>query len=123
MLVVEWGHGPRKQRIEYAELDALLDRIASEARPNEKPQDVQVTVEGAGTLGIVVGADWSVLNHIPSDLEPPYLVSLGREQSDDLVVFYVAGDHYSETRRRNIISPGRRPSPAVRRRVSWRPVG
>ncbi len=66
---------------------------------------MQVTVEGAGTLGIVVGADWSVLNHIPPDLNPPYLVNLGREQSDDPVVFYVASDHYSETRRRNIISP------------------
>jgi hypothetical protein len=52
-------------------LDALLDGVASAAHTEGKPQDVQVTVQGAGTLGIVVGADWSVLNHVSAGLDPP----------------------------------------------------
>ena len=64
---------------------------------------MQVTVENPGTLGIVVGADWSVLNHAPADLDPPYLVSVEEDQDSEPVVFYVAGDHYSETLRRNTI--------------------
>ena len=63
-----------------------------------------MTVEGAGTLGIVVGSEWSVLNHVPPKLKP-YLVSVGQEESDDPVAFYVAGDHHSEALRRNTISP------------------
>jgi hypothetical protein len=90
------------------ELGALLDRVAAEARAAGKPQDVQVTVESAGTLGIVVGDDRSVLNHVPADLDPPYMVSVGGEDREEPFVFYVAGDHYSETLRRNTI-PGRRP--------------
>jgi hypothetical protein len=53
----------------------------------------------------VVGADWSVLNHVPADVDPPYLVSVGDDQNEEPVVFYVAGDHYSETLRRNTIRP------------------
>ncbi len=80
----------------------MLDRIADAACREGRLQDVQVAVENAGTLGIVVGADWSVLNHVPADLDPPYLVSVGNDQSSEPAVFYVAGDHYSETLRRNI---------------------
>jgi Immunity protein Imm1 len=102
---VEYGHGPRVVRVSDDEAEELLDRIAEEARREGRPQDVQVTVESAGTLGIVVGADWSVLNHIPADLDPPYMVSVGDDQSEEPVVFYVAGDHNSETLRRNTIRP------------------
>jgi hypothetical protein len=103
MVSVEWGHGPRQRSVREDELDELLDRISAEARRDGRPQDVQVTVAGAGTLGIVVGADWSVLNHIPAHLNPPYMVSVGQEQSDDPVAFYVAGDHHSEALGRNTI--------------------
>jgi hypothetical protein len=65
----------------------MLDRIADAARREGRPQDVQVTVENAATLGIVVGADWSVLNHVPADLDTPYKVSVGDEQSSEPVVF------------------------------------
>ena len=105
MVRVEWGHGPRQQSVPEEELDGLLDRISAQAQHEGRPQDVQVTVEGAGTLGIVVGADWSVLNHIPAHRNPPYMVSLGHEQSDDPVAFYVAGDHHSEALRRNTVTP------------------
>jgi hypothetical protein len=104
MVIVEWGQEQRKEVTGQLALDALLDQIASEARP-ERPQDVQVTVDGAGTLGIVLGAEWSVLNHLLPHLDPPYTVSVGRERGDEPVAFYVAGDHYSETPRRNTISP------------------
>jgi hypothetical protein len=102
---VEYGHGPRRARISDNEVDGMLDRLADEARRDGMPQDVQITVESAGTLGIVVGADWSVLNHVPAHLDPPYMISVGEHQSDEPVVFYVAGDHYSETLRRNTITP------------------
>jgi hypothetical protein len=102
---VAYGNGPRQARVTAAEVDAVLDRIAHEARRDGRPQDVQVTVEAAGTLGIVVGPDWSVLNHVPSNLDPPYMVSVGDDRSNEPVVFYVAGDHYSETLRRDTISP------------------
>jgi hypothetical protein len=102
---VEYGHGPRQARVSGDEVGELLDRIAEEARRDGRPQDVQVTVESAGTLGIVLGAEWSVLNHVPADLDPPYMVSVGDDQSEEPVVFYVAGDHYSETLRRNTIRP------------------
>jgi hypothetical protein len=105
MAVVEWGHGEQEDVRAAADLDALLDRVAAEAQAAGRPQDVQVTVEGAGTLGIVVGDDRSVLNHIPADLEPPYMVSVGGERGEEPFVFYVAGDHYSETLRRNTIAP------------------
>ena len=103
---VEYGQGPRQARVSEDEVDEVLDHVADEARRNRKPQDVQVTVESAGTLGIVVGADWSVLNHVPATLDPPYRVSVGDDQSNEPVAFYVAGDHYSETLRRNTIEPG-----------------
>jgi hypothetical protein len=102
---VAYGHGPRQARVSEDDADELLDRISDEARRDGRPQDVQVTVESAGTLGIVVGADWSVLNHVPADLHPPYMVSVGDDQSNEPVVFYVAADHYSETLRRNTIRP------------------
>jgi hypothetical protein len=103
MALVEWGQGERAQVETAAELDALLDRVADEARAMGKPQDVQVTVASAGTLGIVVGGDRSLLNHIPADSDPPYLVSVGGQGGEDPFVFYVAGDHYSESLCRNTI--------------------
>jgi Immunity protein Imm1 len=102
---VQYGHGARQTRVSEDNVDRMLDRIADAARRDGRPQDVQVTVENAGTLGIVVGADWSVLNHVPADLDPPYKVSVGDDQSGEPVVFYAAGDHYSETQRRNTIRP------------------
>ena len=95
------SNGARQARVS----EDNVDRIADAARRDGRPQDVQVTVENTGTLGIVVGADWSVLNHVPADLDPPYKVSVGDDQSSEPVVFYVAGDHFSETLRRNTIRP------------------
>jgi hypothetical protein len=54
-------------------------------------------------LGIIVGAVRSVLNHIPSHRNPPYMVSLGNEDAEQPFVFHVSGDHYSEALWRNTI--------------------
>jgi hypothetical protein len=103
MVDVGYGHGPRQARVGEDEVDELLDRIAQGARRDGRPQDVQVTVKGAGTLGIVVGTGWSGLSYVPADLDPPYMVSVGDDLSEEPVVFFVAGDHSSETLRRNTI--------------------
>ena len=103
MVIVEWGRERREEVAGWPALEELLDEVASAARADGKPQDVQVTVSGAGTLGIVVGADWSVLNHVPPDLEPPYAVSVGSDRREEPVTFYVAGDHHSEASRRHTI--------------------
>lgn len=83
MAVVEWGAEQREEVRTAAELDVLLERLAGEARAAGMPQDVQLTVEGAGTLGMVVGDDRSVLHHVPDNLDPAYMVSVGSEASDE----------------------------------------
>ena len=52
----------------------------------------------------MVRADWSVLNQVPTDRDPPYMVSVGPDEGDEPLAFYVAGDHHTETSRRNAIS-------------------
>jgi hypothetical protein len=49
MVEVEWGHGPHRERIKEDQVDALLDRIDAEARRRRRPEDVQVTVNDAGS--------------------------------------------------------------------------
>jgi hypothetical protein len=88
----------RQARVSEDNVDGMLDRIADAARRDGRPQDVQVTVENAGTLGIVVGADWSVLNHVPADLDTPYKVSVGDEQSSEPVVFSTSSVTTSQRR-------------------------
>jgi hypothetical protein len=105
MVVIEWGRRRREEVGGVADVDALLDQIAAEARKSGKPQDVQVTLGDAGTLGVVVGSERSALNHTPSHRDPPYMVSVGTENRDDPFIFYVAGDHYSEALWRNTIPP------------------
>ena len=77
MAFVEWGQSQRKEVQTVDQFDALLDDVASKARSEAMPQGVQVTVGDAGTLSVVVGANRSILNHIPSHLNPPYMISLG----------------------------------------------
>jgi hypothetical protein len=103
MALAEWGRSGRARVRTVAELDAVLERAAAEARALARPQLVQLTRDAAGTLGIVVGADRSFLSHTPADLQPPYMVSLGEQRRDAPFVFYVAGGHYSETSQRNTV--------------------
>jgi Immunity protein Imm1 len=101
---VTWGSGGRQVVRTVEELDALLDRIDDEARRTGRAQDVQLTGPGdAGTLGVVVGHDRSVLNHVPADGNPPYVISAGEQDEDRPFTFYVAGDHHSEALWRHTI--------------------
>jgi immunity protein Imm1 of predicted polymorphic toxin system len=68
-----------------------------------RPEDVQLSVGEAGILGMVVGAAWSVLNHVPSHHDPPYMVSVGNDARDEQLDFYVSGDHHTQTSRRNTV--------------------
>jgi Immunity protein Imm1 len=88
-------------------LDALFARVDAEARRSGLPQDVQLTVAGAGTLGLVVGHDRSFLNHVPEDGDPPYMISVGDEDEDRPFTFYVEGDHHSEVHWRHTIPAAR----------------
>jgi hypothetical protein len=104
MPTLSWGTDETHVEVHEAEeLDALLETLDAQARERRRPEDVQLTVGTAGILGIVVGADWSCLNHIPADLNPPYMVSVGDDDRDEVLDFYVSGDHHSQTPRRNTI--------------------
>jgi hypothetical protein len=99
-----WGHECRQVVGTVEELDALLDRIDDEARRTGRPQDVELTIPGdAGTLGLVVGHERSVLNHVPPNGNPPYMSSVGNEDEDRPFTFFVAGDHHSESHWRHTI--------------------
>jgi hypothetical protein len=80
VIEASWGTDRHLVVRTVEELDTLLDRIDQEARRTGRPQDVQLTAPGgAGTLGVVVGHDRSLLNHVPANGNPPYLTSRGDE--------------------------------------------
>ena len=109
-----WGAAGREAIRTAAELDALLDRVDREARLRGRPQDVALWVPGgAGTLGVVVGHDRSVLNHVPDDGDPPYRVSCGDEDEDRPYTYFVGDDHHSEAHWRHTI-PGAQARRAAR---------
>jgi Immunity protein Imm1 len=100
---VSWGGGDRDVVNTVEELDALLDRLDAEARRSGFPLDVQLDAGGgSGWLGIVVGHDRSVLNHVPDDANPPYLASSGDEDEDRGFAFRYAGE-FSEVHWRHTI--------------------
>jgi hypothetical protein len=97
-VTVEWGHGRQTVVSAVDELDRVLDEVDREGRASRMPQDVQLTrSSGEGSLGIVVGSDRSLLNHVPASGGPPYRSSLGDEREDRVFTFWVAGDHHSES--------------------------
>lgn len=100
-----WGTRQREVVNTVEQLDALLDRVDADARRCGRAQNVELTaLDGRGTLGVVVGDDRSLLNHIPADNNPPYLASRGDENFDRSFTFYVAGDHHSESHWRHTIT-------------------
>jgi immunity protein Imm1 of predicted polymorphic toxin system len=98
-----WGKDGVETVSTADELDVLLARVEREARRSGLPQHVQLYVEDAGSLGIVVGHDRSVVDHVPEDLDPPYAISLGDEDGDRPFTFYVDGDHHGEARWRHTV--------------------
>lgn len=102
-----WGRDEREVIDTVEQLDLLLDRVDADARHSGLPQVVQLTDDLAGgTLGVVVGGDRSLLNHVPADGNPPYLTSRGDEEEDKVFTFYVAGDNHSESHWRHTIAIG-----------------
>ena len=69
-----------------------LDRLQAAGEAAE-PFVVQLADEDVGTLGIVVGRDWSVATHEPADGAPPYLISAGDSVlGPDPLVFFHSGE-------------------------------
>jgi hypothetical protein len=91
-VIVEWGEEHQELVHSPESLDQLLDTIAAEGRP----QMAQVTREGAGTLGIVLGGERSFLHHVPVHVQPPYFASAGEQERDEPFVFFVGGPHPTE---------------------------
>ena len=104
-----WGSDESEVVETVEQLDTLLDRVEADARRSGCPQNVELDAGEAGTLGLVVGADRGLLNHVPADSNPPYLTSVGDEDDERAFVFFVHGDHYTEGDWRHTI-----PTPAAR---------
>lgn len=82
------------------DVECLLDRIHRETFLGEAPL---VTVErqlGGNSLTIGLGRDIGILSYISEDGNPPYLVSVGELQGDEVIVFRFMGD-WSEFPLRN----------------------
>jgi hypothetical protein len=66
---VTWRRGRREEIDDPDELERVLDVLTTEARTDGRPQAIDVTVGSNGTLTIIVGADRSMLSHVPADLD------------------------------------------------------
>jgi Immunity protein Imm1 len=99
---VSWGAGHRHVVSTVEALDAVLDRLDAEARRSGVPLDVELAGGASGWLGIVVGHDRSVLNHVPEDANPPYLASRGDEDEERPFAYHYAGE-FSEMHWRHTI--------------------
>lgn len=74
------------------DVEGLLDSIHRETSSGEA---LLVTVErqlGGDSLTIGLGRDISILSYIRGDNNPPYLMSVGALQGDEVVVFRFMGD-------------------------------
>lgn len=88
-----WGSGPKERSSvrSIEELDELLDRLQEEAAATQ-PFIVELIVPGAGSLGMGLGLDDTVLSYTPASLDPPYLRSAGPSEHGNDLVFYYYGD-------------------------------
>jgi hypothetical protein len=76
-------------------LDARLDNLEEIGREAE-PFVVELADPEAGTVGIVVGRDWSAATYERADGAPPYLLSAGDpELGPDPLAFFHSG-HWTE---------------------------
>ena len=74
------------------DVECLLDGVHRETFRGEAQL---VTVErqsGGDSLTIGLGRDISILSYIPGDNNPPYLLSVGELQGDEVMVFRFMGD-------------------------------
>lgn len=93
-LTVGWAEGESAEVTSVDELDQRLDALDEQARDSE-PFAVTLERPDGATLSIVLGRDWSIVNHMAS-LDPPYYTSYDpHADADGTVVFYYYG-HWSE---------------------------
>ena len=104
---IEFRDGePPRELGDLAELDALLDRVSSEA-PEGRPTGVHLFSPEGACLTLALGSEESVLGFIDASCEPPYFASKGEvEDVEPLFTFYVCSEHHTEVPRRNVVSTG-----------------
>jgi Immunity protein Imm1 len=74
------------------EVESLLDRIHRESYGDVAQLVIVERQIDSNSLTIGLGSDISVLSYIPGDANPPYLVSVGELQGEDVIVFRLMGD-------------------------------
>lgn len=111
------------------ELDELLDQLALEYA-GDRAIITKIELDTSGdSLTIGLGRDMSVLEHMRSSLDPPYLMSVGDHDKKGEVVFFLDGEA-TEIARSNLV-PTSLAREAVRRfattgelldRIRWEEV-
>ncbi|MFX0093584.1 MAG: Imm1 family immunity protein, partial [Candidatus Hodarchaeota archaeon] len=92
---INWSEEhPHKTVTNSDELDAFLNQLASEAT-SDTPNLVTISHPNGATLSIVLGADWTVLDHINASGNPPYYSSLGIDNEGIFTCYYL-GSHHTE---------------------------
>lgn len=91
-VTVEWKEHSEPVAVACADdLSRLLDRIASESKP-DWPRLAVISNEG-GSLTIGLGGPVGTLNHVPPSNDPPYMICLGDPDAEGVIDFYLAGHH------------------------------
>lgn len=85
---VTWGEGHAATVDSVQGLDALLDRLQSEAEAEPFMAEVSTS---AGSLSLGLGATATVLSWVAADGEPPYYCSRGDDAAEGVFVFRYAG--------------------------------
>jgi hypothetical protein len=101
---LQWGEQGSSTIGSVEELDELLDRLTIEAEQRE-PFIVELTAENGATLSAGLGRAESVVDYVPSSLDPPYFQSVGTKDSnsDETIMFRYQGD-WSEFPRRSAVA-------------------
>lgn len=100
-VTVEWQNAGEPDVVATpAELLRLLGRIEKISDPSRPPLVMVGNEHGVLTIG--VGGPASPLSHVPPSLDPPYLVSVGNENADGVIDFFLAG-HHTQFLNRNTI--------------------
>ena len=97
-------HKEKEKPIEIAnvaELDHLLDEIASNTTP-EHPIIVFVYAYGY-QVSIGLGHTESFIHFESESGEPPYLITVGDEEAEGVLAFFLFGNHHTEIPRRYLI--------------------
>ncbi len=83
------------------ELDQVLDQAHFNAL-NSLPTIVSIEMHNA-LLYIGLGLEKSFIHFMSSNNEPPYFSSLGDNDLDGVISFYLHGNHHTEIQRKNLI--------------------